>query len=247
MAEVQYNRYQTLRTFAKHWRNYKNAPPKLDLANFRKNMQNDKYVMMKFYDDEKQRPVYIYLFEKNSKHIKKSDELRKLLSRIKGTGHVILVASEMPKIYGKKVISEYPNLDIKVYLHQNFTFEIPNGPNCVPHRKLSTGEIKNLLNNELYCRLINLPRILDNDIMCIWIGATPGDIIEIKNKTDINGECIQYRLVTSATGKKISFKTQQEPVEESEELDEDIAEYKEDVKTDDEDSEEEESPIIDTS
>jgi len=95
---------------------------------------------------------------------------------------------------------------------------------------MSTDEVNNLLNNELYTALVNLPKILINDVQCIWIGAELGDVIRIKMASDITGTCYQYRVVVAKSGRVISFRNNADNVEEEavgEEEDEEVQAYRE--------------------
>jgi len=234
MTDAQYNQYLNLHTFAKHWRKYTRTAPKQDKETFRREMQYNKYVRLDYFSDVSGRAVLIYLLAKGSKYAEHSQELKKLLARIKDPSDVILVSENPFKVYSVKVINSYKHLRIKTYLHENFVLIIPNGPLCSKHEIMSSEEVVSLLNNELFCYLVNLPKILDSDPQCIWIGAEVGDVVKITSHSDISGEYIQYKVVVAKNGRVISFRDMDQNTnqEDEEPEDEEIQELRENAMND---------------
>ena len=237
MTEAQFNRYNNLHIFAKEWRKYKVVSNAVDLSTFRNTMQTEEYIVIKCVNTAELREVFIYLIEPESKYAKTTQEIKKILNKVKGTmdknrsADVIFVTYQPFNIYGKKAIasSEFIHLNIYTYLHEIFDMILPNGPLCYPHRIMSRSEVLNLCNNELYCYVENLPKIYDEDPQCIWIGAKGGNVIEIKMSSDISGTTYQYRTVIPKNGRIIYAKNLEKKVE-PEEI---------------EDTEPEEDPILD--
>jgi DNA-directed RNA polymerase subunit H (RpoH/RPB5) len=250
MSDGQYNQYINLHTFAKDWRKYKQVTPQRDKDTFRKNMQADQYVKLEYVNDKTGKPVLIYLLskgdKKGSKYSNSSQDLKRLLAKIKDPSDVILVSRNELKIYSQKAIASFHHLRIKTYLHENFDLVIPNGPLCYPHRILSHAEVNKLLNDDLCCALINLPKILAEDVQCIWIGAEVGDVVEITMLSDITSESIQYRVVVPKSGRVISFRSElDESKEKIEDEDDEVAEHREDIANEKEDEEEDEIVDVD--
>lgn len=210
MSDVQFTRYNNVVTFAKDWRKYKLVNKTLDANAFRTAIQTDEYVMLECQDTKKNRTVYIYLFDKNSKYSNSSQDLKRLLKKIKDPCDVILITYAPFNVYGRKAIALHKHLNIYTYLHVIFDLVIPNGPLCYPHRILPKEEVLRLCNDELFCYLTNLPKIFDEDPQCIWIGAESGDVVEIKMLSDIAGETIQYRVVVPRSGRVIFAKEDQQ-------------------------------------
>lgn len=230
MSDVQFTRYLNVVTFAKDWRKYKLVNKPLDASAFRNAIQTDEYVMLECQDSKKNRNVLIYLFDKNSKYTG-SQNLKRLLKKIKNPCDVILITYTPFNVYGRKVIATHKHLRIFTYLHVIFDLVIPHGPLCYPHRILSKEEVLHLCNNELFCYLTNLPKIFDEDPQCIWIGAESGDVIEIKMLSDIAGETIQYRVVLPRSGRVVFAKedTQEDqlPIPPGESDNEELEEHRE--------------------
>lgn len=210
MADVQFNRYNNIVIFAKEWRKYKMPDKPLDANAFRNEMQTEQYVKLNCVDTKKNREVLIYLFDRHSKYSSSSQDLKRLLNKIKHPCDVILITYESFNIYGRKAISSFKHLNIYTYPHEIFEMVLPNGPLCYPHRILSHDEVLKLCNEDLMCYLTNLPKILDEDPQCVWIGATSGDVVEITLNSDISGEFIQYRVVSPKSGRVIFAKESSE-------------------------------------
>lgn len=251
MSEAQFNQYNNIVTFATEWRKYKLVDQVMTQEVFRKSMQSDEYAKLECLDMKKNKTVMIYLFDRNSKYTSTSGELKKLLSKIKTKCNVILIVYKPLGVYGKRAIQKFKNLNVFVYLHEIFDLVIPNGPLCYTHRVMSREEVLRLTNDDLGCYLINLPKILDEDSQCIWIGAEIGDVVEITMLGDSAGETIQYRVVIPKSGKVIAYKDVSEENKEaldenaaaeeySEELDDEIQEHR-DNKVENESEDEEES------
>ena len=211
MTEAQFNRYQNVIIFAKDWRSYKLINKPLDASAFRSAMQTEQYVMTECLDTKKNTEVLIYMFDKDSKYVLSSQDLKRLLKKIKNACDVILITYMPFKTYGKKAISVYKHLNVYTYLQEIFEMVLPYGPLCYPHRILSREEVLRLCNEELMCYLMNLPKIFDEDPQCIWIGASSGDVIEIKMLSDISGETIQYRVVVPKSGRVVFIKEADAP------------------------------------
>ena len=233
MSDAQYNRYITLHTFASDWRKYNVKNNMLNKEDFRKQMQIKEYIMINCTNEQNSRNITIILFTENSQYTSKATLLKKILTQINDSGDVILVSHATLGTHFIRVIHSFKHLKIKAYLHQNFNIIVPNGPLCYPHRVLSKEEVRNLLNNEMFVHLSNLPKILVEDVQCIWIGAEVGDVVEIKMHSDISGYCIQYRVVISKSGRLISLKESKQdddiivPEDNEEEL---IQEIRENIK-----------------
>jgi DNA-directed RNA polymerase subunit H (RpoH/RPB5) len=208
MSAQQFEQYKNLHIFAKEWRGYTQTSPESDENTFRVDMQTNKYVRLDYMNKEL-KPVLIYLFAEDSNYANSSQDLRRLLSRIKEVSYVILVTKDQLKTYSLKAINDFNHLRVKSYLQSNFSLIAPNGPLCFPHRILSKTEVDDLLNKHLTCHIINLPKILQSDVQCIWIGAEVGDIVEITMNSDISGSCIKYHVVLPNGGKITSFKVEE--------------------------------------
>jgi DNA-directed RNA polymerase subunit H (RpoH/RPB5) len=237
MSDRQFKQYENLHIFASEWCNYERKSDILEQSDFRAKMQTKQYVDLLYINRKTGRDVYIYLFEEYSKYTSSSD-LKRLLSSIGNPSDVILVTAEAFKNYSIKAINSIKHLRIKTYLHENFDIVVPKGPLCYKHRIMSVEEVNQLVNNELFTLITSFPKILLEDVQCIWIGAEIGDVIEITPISHITGKNIQYRVVAPKSGRIISFRDSEKPVEaefdEKTLEDEDVAEHRENANIDNE-------------
>jgi hypothetical protein len=223
--EYQYTQYKNLFIYATEWLKYSPESELEDVATFKKNMQIYQFSKLLFTNDSG-KDVHIYLFSPDSKYMA-SQELDRLLTKIREPSDIILVVHTDLKTYSLRTINKHTHLKIKVYLQSYFNIIAPNGPLCSKHRIMSYDEVYKLFNNELFCYLTNLPKILVDDVQCIWIGAEVGDVLEITSPSDIVGSCVQYRVVIPRSGKIISFRDVPETVEVEDEIDKEIRENNE--------------------
>ena len=247
MDSIQYQLYLNVHEFATKWRKYKTIGNILDEDSLKKAMQYEHYVKMEYYNEKIGKTVICYLLSTNSKYGEQTQEMRKLLSLIRDPCDIIVISKQPLKNYITKAINQFKLLRIKCYLHENFALIIPNGPLCYEHKIMDKNAVYNLLNNDLRCSLINLPKISVNDVQCIWVGAEVGDVLQIKIINDITGISLQYRVVIPSGGKVISFR-HNNTIDDTEEAEDDEVEEHRELnanKADDEDDEDEDVDIAD--
>lgn len=228
MSTHQYQQYQNLHIFAQQKRGYKLMEPILNEEKFRNTMQIQKYIKMVYKNEQTDKPVLIYLLAVGSKYFNESPQLKRLLTAIQEPSDVILVSEGPFKIHHTRAINKFTHLRIKTYLHENFALDITKGPLCFPHTILSKKEVSDLLNNELYTCLANLPNIFIEDVQCIWAGAEVGDVVRIDMFSPINGPFVQYRAVVPKKGRIISFRERDVEEEPTEEVD-DVSEFRDET------------------
>ncbi len=62
---------------------------------------------------------------------------------------------------------------------------------------MTRDEIKALEYDLNIPNVICLPRIIEHDVQCIWIGATIGDVIRVEKRSTLTGTIICYFFVAS--------------------------------------------------
>lgn len=207
MSETDFARYTNLLIFIKEWRKYVMESKELNLVEFRESMQLNYYTLIKCIDNKQNKIVNIYLFDKSSKYIDTSSEMKKLILSNKINIDLILISQHPLKTYHRTMINEQKKYyNIHPYLHEIFDLVLPNGPLCYPHRIMTHEEVLKLTNEQLCCFVVNLPKILDTDPQCIWIGAEVGNVVEVQMLSDIIGLTYQYRVVISKN-KKLLLQT----------------------------------------
>ncbi len=88
-------------------------------------------------------------------------------------------------------------LNIYSYVYDLFIIIIPTHILIPPHHILTKDEAEYLINNELRCRRINLPKIKIYDPQIIWSPGGLGDIVKIVRNNDVGGLEIYHRLVVN--------------------------------------------------
>jgi DNA-directed RNA polymerase subunit H len=73
-------------------------------------------------------------------------------------------------------------------------FDIMNHE-LVPFHTIISDDEKEKLLKKYNVETNNLPKILDNDPVCVFIGAKSGQIVKIVRKSNTAKEAISYRLV----------------------------------------------------
>jgi DNA-directed RNA polymerase subunit H (RpoH/RPB5) len=251
MTDAYYEQYKNIYVFGE-MRKYDTKDPLISKDAFRKAIQLQQYIRIGFINKLNGNPVYIYLIVKDSKYFKESQQLRRLLNKINEPADVILITEAKFNTYGQAIVKSYKNLRIKNYLHENFALIVPKGPLCAKHTILNKEEVFQLLNHDLHCHLINLPKIYIEDVQCIWIGAEVGDVIKIESYSFITGATVHYRVVVAKSGRIVSFRNadiakegdadEEEDAVEREDADEEEAEDAPAADVSDAESEETEKP-----
>ncbi len=202
MSERDYVRYKNVIEFITEWQKFETKHREMPHNEFRKQMQSFHYIVFECYDPKYEQLVHIFLFSENNIYVQANADMKKLLSKFIKTDRkqrIILITNEVLSVYHKKSIAKEKNVIIDAYKHEIFDFILPRANSSSPHRILSGEEISNITNNELFCHVVNLPKIFDTDPQCVWIGAKPGDVLEITMNTDISGNCVRYHLVIPHT------------------------------------------------
>jgi DNA-directed RNA polymerase subunit H (RpoH/RPB5) len=198
--EITYQIYENTIVFAEKWRKYKLLSPKLDEEKFNIHINTYDWIRIDTLDESAEKYVYIFLVF-DSKKNKATSNLKKLLSSVNATSDVIIITKIDYRAVIHKVAQSFKYLNIYNYEQKIFSAIIPEGPLCSPHEIMTKAEVNNLLNNFLYCRLVNLPELLQYDPQCVWIGAKVGDVLRIRSVSSHIGEYTQYRVVISKSGK----------------------------------------------
>lgn len=188
-----------------HYRNLDLIDPQLSIKDFEIGMQYNRYIQIatKKADDIS----IFYLLHYDSEIVRKFQELKKILNKIpKNTKQIYFISNRPFSSQNYRMIM---SLRKKIYIslinHEIFAFVLPKHITVPKHRIMTEEEVKDLIQNISLSTELILPKIVDSDTQCVWIGAKPLDIIQITRNT-ISGESLVYRLVVGATAKKITSK-----------------------------------------
>jgi DNA-directed RNA polymerase subunit H (RpoH/RPB5) len=214
--------YNNLFTFF----NYRNLVPldsKLDDNEFIKNIFNNEYFIIKaisnkYTKDEiniikktidsqnkeksvinKHKITYIIIFHYNSEIYSKTQELKKVLVKLKNIPYsydIMLITKNSISTHVNNFIESIKaKISIINYPYKLFTIIIPEHILSNKHEIISKEDEEDLLNNILYCKKFNLPKIRINDPQIIWSPGNINDIVKITRYDDITGISIYYRII----------------------------------------------------
>lgn len=180
------------------------------------NITNSEYTINKKYD-----LTYYIIFHYNSDLYLKTQELKKILIKLKNTifSYKIVLITKIPvsthvqtfintinnKLSQKmliinhltplQIVNTKSKTFISNYTYKLFTIIIPNHILSNKHEILNNEEAEKLLNNVLLCKRHNLPKIKLKDPQIIWSPGNINDIVKITRHDDITGLSIYYRII----------------------------------------------------
>lgn len=191
----------------------------LTQESFIKKIQYDGYILIECVDaPEKRRRIaynipliktFIIIFDLESSYLETPAEFVKLMNKIpsftenyKFNMDIILVPYNPFSIHFTKKINSYITeetdkkgfIHIYVYDYSYFSSERPKHKFIPRHRICSIEEEKEILKS-LFTKKIDLPKIRINDVMCVWLGAEIGDIIEILFPSECSGYEPKFMVV----------------------------------------------------
>lgn len=214
---MEYERYGNILEFAEKWRKYKVNHVKLNQADFSKNINIDGYIYIACFNEEYKTNVSILLFNPNTKYVTTNAQMKllinehiKIMARLGGNvpgsvylNEILLITEKNLSIHHNKFFNT-KNLDVSIenYMYRLFNIITPRASCVADHRILSKDEVMEIMNEDLKCNVVYLPKILITDPICIWLGAKIGHVIEVKNLSEVCGYAISYNLVIPK-GRKI--------------------------------------------
>lgn len=204
--------------------NYKELIPideQIEDSEFIKNIFNNEYFIIKTvsnkYSDEQIQIIkdninnvkfqnsknlhisYFIIFHYNSELYTKTQELKKILIKLKNIPfnyNIYLITKNTISTHVNTFITSIKSkMSIINYPYKLFTIIIPNHILSNKHEILSEDETNNLLNNILLCKKQNLPKIRLNDPQIIWSSGKLNDVVKITRYDDITGISIYYRVI----------------------------------------------------
>jgi len=107
---------------------------------------------------------------------------------------IVIVALSPPSENVLKVVKGYAKDRIEFFHIRQLQFDITTHRMAMPHRILNEDEKTKVFNDyKVSSPETQLPWIDSQDIMAKWIGAIPGDIIEVTRHSDTVGKAFYYR------------------------------------------------------
>lgn len=90
-------------------------------------------------------------------------------------------------------ISDKQNQLVQIFYQSHLNFDISKHRKVPKHRIISDEEAQKLLKEYNLTKLSSLPKIDSQDAMAKWVGARPGDVLEITGLCVASGENKRYR------------------------------------------------------
>lgn len=154
---------------------------------------------IKFQNSKNLNISYFIIFHYNSELYTKTQELKKILIKLKNIPfnyNIYLITKNSISTHVNTFIESVKSkMTIINYPYRLFTIIIPNHILSNKHEILSEDETNNLLNNILLCKRHNLPKIRLNDPQIIWSSGKLNDVVKITRYDDITGISIYYRVI----------------------------------------------------
>jgi len=112
------------------------------------------------------------------------------------TNGMILVALNPPSENLLKMVKSKANERVQFFHIRQLQFDITTHRMAMPHRILKEDERTTLFKRYTITKPEEqIPWIDSQDTMAKWIGAVPGDILEITRHSDVAGPALYYRFV----------------------------------------------------
>jgi DNA-directed RNA polymerase subunit H (RpoH/RPB5) len=124
-------------------------------------------------------------------------DIEKLIEFVKGQGYengMVLVTMAPPSDNVLKVVKSYAKDRLQLFHIRQLQFDITTHRYATPHRILNEEERKRVFDTYKITKPEDqLPWIDSQDAMAKWIGAVPGDIVEVMRHSDVAGRVPYYR------------------------------------------------------
>ena len=142
---------------------------------------------------------FIIIFHYNSELYMKTQELKKVILKFKkielNHNLILITKNNISTNVNNFIESIKPKINVIPYTFKLFTIIIPEHILSNKHEILNDEESDELLNNVLYCKKNNLPKIKIKDPQIIWSIGKIGDVVKITRYDDITGISIYYRVI----------------------------------------------------
>jgi DNA-directed RNA polymerase subunit H (RpoH/RPB5) len=111
------------------------------------------------------------------------------------TTGVIIVALSPPSDNVRKTIKNLAKDRVQLFHIRELQFDITTHRMAVPHRILEKEEERNAVFKKYNITKpeLQLPKIDSQDTMARWVGAVPGDVLEVIRHSDVAGRGTYYR------------------------------------------------------
>jgi DNA-directed RNA polymerase subunit H (RpoH/RPB5) len=109
------------------------------------------------------------------------------------TTGVIIVAMSPPSENVLRLVKSHAKNRVILFHIWQLQFDITTHRMAMPHRILTEDEKTGILEKYKIASADQLPAIDSQDTMVKWVGAIPGDVIEVTRHSDTAGRSLYYR------------------------------------------------------
>lgn len=139
----------------------------------------------------------IFVFFSQKSRTLLNQDVHKLVedrAKLDSTSGLIVVTLVPPSGNVLKVMKSYASKGVQFFHIQQLRFDITKHRMAMPHRILKDQERKELFDKyHITSPKEQLPWIDSQDAMAKWIGAIPGDILEVTRHSDVAGKTLHWR------------------------------------------------------
>jgi DNA-directed RNA polymerase subunit H (RpoH/RPB5) len=214
------NEYFIINTIAESTVENDKNTKEMVISEIKENLNNTKYI-----NKENYKVTYIVLFHYSTDINSKTPEFKKIIALIDKNPFlydIIIITKNSLSTHVKNYIKTINNkvfpsvldknpicklnhninlcncfkLNIFMYVYDLFAIIIPKHILSNEHNILPYKDVDNLLNNVLFCKKNNLPKIKISDPQIIWSSGKVGDVVCITRNSDISGLSLYYRVIT---------------------------------------------------
>ena len=129
--------------------------------------------------------------------IQEFNSIIKFASENNFSGGIIIITPSKPSDsilqLVRKYISEKENQLVQIFYKSHLNFSYARHRKVPKHRILSAEEVEKVMKECNVLKLTHFPKIDSQDAMAKWIGARPGDVVEVTGMCVGSGENKRYR------------------------------------------------------
>lgn len=204
--------YENLRSLITY-RNIDTPHTWYDETAFTKEMNTVELVKIKGTRDDVhgKRDIIILLLAPNAEASSSSPAFKKMFKNFITTTQltagieILVISSIAPSSHIRQQIftyrREFPNIFIEYDTYPKFSIVVPEHILVPKHKIMTTDEYDAAF--KLYkINKEDFPKIVSDDPMVLWLGARPGDVLEIERESEAMGVASGYRIVVTARQQK---------------------------------------------
>lgn len=141
--------------------------------------------------------VLIIFSEKTRVTVQELGNIINFVSENKYTGGVIIVTPTKPSESVLDLVREHisnkDNQLIQIFYQSHLNFDISKHRKVPKHRVLTEEETQAMMKEFNLADVTKIPKIDSQDAMAKWIGARPGNVVEVTGMCLASGENRRYR------------------------------------------------------